>query len=374
MTHRLSRGELYDLVWSQPIQRLAKQFGISDVALAKTCRRAEIPVPKRGYWAKSQAGKKVTRIALPPRGPGVSDDVFVGGRRYHWYEIPDEELLEPIPLPADFPDDIEETRKLASKKIEKIKVQSTLIHAHPLIARLLEEDNDRREKQLASPYPFSWDKPLFETQSEQRRLRILNALFCALESAGFAPWLRGKDGRDLGIRVGGQSVTLKLERAETSRTGKKSERATNAHPLCLEILMSSGSEGTLRSWSDVQDERIERMLHDIAIEIIVARRTAGAAGFYLQPMVEMPGPIGQAKALRHNALATEAHRRAGRMHRRGQASDRRQPRSQVSQHVICRTVEFERADAHSPVYSAQQCLFKEGREPRAFRGAVRDVL
>ena len=106
------------------MQRLAKQFGISDVALTKTCRRAEIPVPKRGYWAKSQAGKKVTRIALPPRGPGVSDEVFVGGRRYHWYEISDEELLEPIPLPATFPDDIEETRKLALKKIEKIKVQS----------------------------------------------------------------------------------------------------------------------------------------------------------------------------------------------------------------------------------------------------------
>ncbi len=81
MTHRLSRGELYDLVWSQPMQRLAKQFGISDVALAKTCRRAEIPVPRRRYWAKSQAGKKVTRIALPPRGPGVSDDVFADGFR-----------------------------------------------------------------------------------------------------------------------------------------------------------------------------------------------------------------------------------------------------------------------------------------------------
>ncbi len=97
MTHRLTRIELYDLVWSQPMQRLAKQFGISDVALAKACRRATIPVPKRGYWAKSQAGKKVTRIPLPPRGPGMSDDVFVGGRRHHWYEISDEELHNPIP-------------------------------------------------------------------------------------------------------------------------------------------------------------------------------------------------------------------------------------------------------------------------------------
>jgi hypothetical protein len=178
MTHRFSRGELYDLVWSQPTQKLANGFGISDVALAKTCRRAEIPVPKRGYWAKSQAGKKVTRTPLPPRGPGVPDDVFVGGRRPYWYEISDEELLKPIPLPPDFPEDIQETRILASRKIRQIKVQPTIIQPHPLIARLLEEDDDRRERQRTSPYPSSWDKPLFDTQSEQRRLRILNALFC----------------------------------------------------------------------------------------------------------------------------------------------------------------------------------------------------
>ncbi len=63
---------------------------------------------------------------------------------------------------------------------------------------------------------------------------------------------------------------LKLELAETPRTGKKSEHATHAHPLCLEILVSSGSEKALRSWSDVQDGRIERMLRDIAVEIVVA--------------------------------------------------------------------------------------------------------
>ena len=107
MTHRLTRAELYNLVWSQPMQRLARQFGVSDVALAKACRRAGIPVPKRGCWAKSQADKTLTRILLPPREPGVSDDIFIGGRRYHWYEVSDEELLKPIPLPAEFPVGIE---------------------------------------------------------------------------------------------------------------------------------------------------------------------------------------------------------------------------------------------------------------------------
>ncbi len=31
MTFTLTREQLYDLVWSEPMQRLAKQIGISDV-------------------------------------------------------------------------------------------------------------------------------------------------------------------------------------------------------------------------------------------------------------------------------------------------------------------------------------------------------
>jgi len=31
-----------------------------------------------GYWAKLAAGKKVARPALPPRGPGMSDQVVIG--------------------------------------------------------------------------------------------------------------------------------------------------------------------------------------------------------------------------------------------------------------------------------------------------------
>jgi hypothetical protein len=35
----VSRDELYAMVWATPMQRLAKDFGLSDVALAKTCKK-----------------------------------------------------------------------------------------------------------------------------------------------------------------------------------------------------------------------------------------------------------------------------------------------------------------------------------------------
>lgn len=51
---RLSRQELHELIWSEPITTLAKRFGISDRGLTKVCKRSDIPTPPRGYWAKKQ--------------------------------------------------------------------------------------------------------------------------------------------------------------------------------------------------------------------------------------------------------------------------------------------------------------------------------
>jgi len=61
----MKRSELYEEVWSAPMTRLAKQLGISDVGLAKACRRHDVPAPPRGYWAKLAAGHKPPRTPLP---------------------------------------------------------------------------------------------------------------------------------------------------------------------------------------------------------------------------------------------------------------------------------------------------------------------
>jgi len=37
------RQELYTKVWNRPVRVVAKEYGISDVALAKTCRKLFIP-------------------------------------------------------------------------------------------------------------------------------------------------------------------------------------------------------------------------------------------------------------------------------------------------------------------------------------------
>ena len=78
MLHTFFRQELFDLVWSEPTRTIAKRLGISDVGLAKACRRADLLLPPRGYWAKLAAGKTVKKPQLPRRGPGMSEPDRLG--------------------------------------------------------------------------------------------------------------------------------------------------------------------------------------------------------------------------------------------------------------------------------------------------------
>jgi hypothetical protein len=61
----MKRSLLYEKVWSTPMSRLSAELGISDVGLAKACRRHAVPAPPRGYWAKLQAGHQVEKTPLP---------------------------------------------------------------------------------------------------------------------------------------------------------------------------------------------------------------------------------------------------------------------------------------------------------------------
>ena len=62
---RLTREELYSLVWAKPMTEVGQDFQISDRAMAKICARKQVPVPPRGYWAKKNAGKTVPKPPLP---------------------------------------------------------------------------------------------------------------------------------------------------------------------------------------------------------------------------------------------------------------------------------------------------------------------
>jgi len=66
----LTREELYALVWSEPMLKLAARLDVSSSYMARVCTRMNVPRPERGYWAKLAVGKKQTQVPLPEAQPG----------------------------------------------------------------------------------------------------------------------------------------------------------------------------------------------------------------------------------------------------------------------------------------------------------------
>lgn len=62
----LTRRELHEKVWSMPMTRLARTFRCSSTWLAEICADAGVPVPGRGYWARS-APASAHRDTDPPQ-------------------------------------------------------------------------------------------------------------------------------------------------------------------------------------------------------------------------------------------------------------------------------------------------------------------
>lgn len=274
MAERLSRKELYDLVWSEPMTTLSSRFGISDVALKKTCRRAEIPTPDRGYWAKKEAGKQTFQAALPLRPPGMDDEILVaGGNSYYWHsESKEEELRAPLPVPPEFTEPIEALRERIAKAIGKISVPHQVRVWHPAIDRLFKEDEERRQKQLAGAYSYSWNKPHLDTPFERRRLRILNSLFFATEKMNGRPSISFHEGLDIGISFHQRHVQLVLDQPKQPNRRSRvpvAQHEPNEIRLALSIRLGPCSETDRMIWQDDDEGKLETHMTEIAVEVVM---------------------------------------------------------------------------------------------------------
>lgn len=66
----LTREALYDLVWSEPMLKVAARFNVSSSYMARVCASLNVPRPERGYWAKMAVGKAPPKPGLPDPRPG----------------------------------------------------------------------------------------------------------------------------------------------------------------------------------------------------------------------------------------------------------------------------------------------------------------
>lgn len=274
MGYLFTRQQLYELVWAGPITTLAKSLAVSDVGLAKACRRGDIPLPPRGYWAKLNAGQRVTRTPLPLRAPGASDYVEAGsGQRQPFRRDADD-----MPAPEDAPPEppvYDETLDAVEARIRqalpaKFRFVRSLDNAHALVTRLLREDDARREAMLNSRH--AWDKPRFDSRVEQRRLALLSNLFTLLGPLDVQPTVRGRDARELILRVGSQNVGLSVDTVTKLRPSSRSGKTADAESMAIEVEVARWKHDEpdeRRFWSDDDDGKLETRLLEIAAAIVL---------------------------------------------------------------------------------------------------------
>lgn len=271
MNREFTRKELYDLVWSQPMRIVAASVGISDVALAKQCKKANIPVPNRGHWARKQAGKLTARIALPPRFPGASDRI--GGSTNHYYygygsDWPEKFRETPIPPVPTFEEEMSSVEERVRTLVGKVRCPRKFEPAHPLVAKLLAHDEERRQDFMK--WGSSSYAPKYDTGIDRRRLLIINALFMAAARLGCRPSMStskyGQDAgseRDISITVGESHIHFTIEPVKSKKEGER-ER------LRLAFGMARDRASAGESWEDNDEGALEDQLTDVLVELVVS--------------------------------------------------------------------------------------------------------
>ncbi|TDH58260.1 hypothetical protein E2C06_33555 [Dankookia rubra] len=176
----MTREELHALVWSKPMRAAAMEQGISDVTLARHCRKANVPVPPPDHWEKVRTGKKVTPQPLPPL-PTVAGAASLSGlfpaHKSSTCLAGSRDLSRPAFKTMD-----EVTQRIQAA-VGEIRVPNSLSRPPLIVARLLRRDEERRAK-ITSNDLYNKSQPKFDRPIQQRRLRILSTLILALEKLG----------------------------------------------------------------------------------------------------------------------------------------------------------------------------------------------
>jgi hypothetical protein len=259
----LTREELYERVWSTPVSKLAAEFGMSDVGLAKWCKKLDIPRPGLGYWARLAAGQKPKRPKLPPPPKHLrARELTVTFWRRP--PVPPDHVQRPRPVPPDVP------------------IPESLHGAHPVVRQLREElakaTPDHNGLLRVSQTRVTDAAIRIGPDSVNRMLRLLAGIFRVLEQRGHRVEL-GTGGWEKHLEilccVGHEKVRLTVEEKVAKKPHTATEQEKRDHGLwgsqipkydgypsgALTILVNGGR------WSDWRHGTLDDMLGHVVLGV-----------------------------------------------------------------------------------------------------------
>jgi len=260
----LTREELYEQVWTTPVSKLAAAYGISDVALAKVCKKYTIPKPGLGYWARKAVGHKLTRPKLPKAPPGVTNQITLTRHISNTGE----------PRPA----------------APAVEVSERLNDPHPMVVWLKAElDGAKKDKHGRLMVGHEWSPEVcIRPSSVPRALRLLDALVKALLERGHevkeSPEGDAAGYADLRAVIVGETISVEIEeklarkphvltaeeRSQQAKWGWSNFPKYDYYPdgeLAFRIRPSHYKYGGRKTWSDTKVHRLDDSLGSMILSM-----------------------------------------------------------------------------------------------------------
>jgi hypothetical protein len=258
------RAELYDEVWQKPVTKLARTYGISDVGLAKVCRRLKVPLPGRGYWATPEYRR--------PRRPALPD--FSGAPEI---TKPTDRATDPRldPQPHSESELIEIAQVERLDRLSFTEPEPSALEPHELVERtrraLTRGSSDTRKVVRPRARMTCLDVEV-SRQNVDRALAIFSRLLAILHAEGFSVTVAGTDHKCTSVRILDQDIQFGL--AETIRTVRPEAPKANQYrsyfdrpaPLyepsgALQLQIWNQCGRLRKRWRDSKHRQLEQQLY-----------------------------------------------------------------------------------------------------------------
>ena len=238
----LTREELYELVWSTPLRKLATTYGISDVGLAKVCDRHNIPRPVLGHWSKLMHGHEVERPELPVIDAEDRNEIRLFRRQFEG------NTKTPIEVP-------------------RIEVADRLQRAHPVVTKVRNQLSDGRKGEGGVIYPNEKANSVSATKKTlPRALRILDAL-CKYWQGSIGEVTLDPNGVVFACDQDDVIITLTEKVARKQKEGDHPywDRYRFEATGLLSIGVTSCAFGLRSKWADGKVQRVENILGKVVL-------------------------------------------------------------------------------------------------------------
>jgi hypothetical protein len=270
------REKLYEEVWENPMSEVCKNYGISDVALKKTCKKLRVATPPRGYWAKKASGLEPPKPKLIP------------------FENPPKVIIRKTTSQGN--DSIDEDPKLAPEAFEEaerliqslqiVQVSEDLEDLHPYVRNTRKVFKRQQKKGY---YGIDYNRftvseaGVFKIDIGQNSIDrvslILHSICQNLLANGFM--IKADDEKGVVFQIMDENISIKIsESSKKTPIPKEKQEKDKYYPadyeyiatgiLKLEININSFMMKGQKTWTDGKTKSIESRIHEIIHQFIYA--------------------------------------------------------------------------------------------------------